>query len=85
MSDADAPAIQASVDNGSRSYTVARAERVPAEEITWSGVAGNGTTVTVMVERSSCTDPMSGEEFEATGTLTVAGQVYRGCAASLKD
>jgi uncharacterized membrane protein len=85
VSDADAPAIKASVDNGSRSYTVARAERVPADEITWSGVADNGTPVTVMVERSSCTDPMSGEEFEATGTLTLAGQTYRGCAASLKE
>jgi uncharacterized membrane protein len=85
VSDADAPAIKATVDNGSRTYTVARAERVPADEITWTGTADNGTPVTVMVERSSCADPMSGEEFEATGTLTVSGQTYRGCAASLKD
>lgn len=85
VSDADAPAIKATVDNGSRTYIVARAERVPADEITWSGIADNGTPVTVVVERSSCADPMSGEEFEATGTLTVSGQTYRGCAASLKD
>lgn len=85
VSDADAPSIKATLDNGSRTYTVARAERVPADEITWTGTADNGTQVTVMVERSSCADPMSGEEFEATGTLTVSGQTYRGCAASLKD
>lgn len=85
LSDSDTPAIKARVDNGSRAYAVARAERVPADDMTWSGPADNGAVVTVVIERSSCTDPMSGEEFEATGTLTVSGQTYRGCAASLKD
>lgn len=85
LSDAPAPSIKVSVDNGSRTYTVPRAQRVQAEELTWSGPAENGAVVTVVIERSSCSDPMSGEEFEATGTLTVSGQTYRGCAASLKD
>ncbi|QSX78147.1 MliC family protein [Agrilutibacter solisilvae] len=85
VSDSDTPAIKATVDNGNRSYAVARAQRLPADEITWSGAADNGAALTLMIERSSCTDPMSGEEFEATGTLTVSGQTWRGCAASLKD
>jgi uncharacterized membrane protein len=85
VSDAESPSIRASVDNGHRTYTVGRARRVPADEITWSGPADNGAVVTVVVERSSCTDAMSGEDFEATATLTVSGQTFRGCAASLKD
>ena len=49
---------------------------------TYRSLADDGEIVAV-IERSPCTDSMSGEAFEATATVMFGGTTYRGCGRFL--
>jgi putative lipoprotein len=49
---------------------------------TYRAATDDGEIIAV-VERSPCTDSMSGEAFEAKATVTFEGTTYRGCGRSL--
>ncbi|KPA89806.1 hypothetical protein PF66_03659 [Pseudomonas asplenii] len=55
---------------------------VTKSESTTDGFFGNaadGTEIQVLIDRSPCTDDMSGKPFEATVLLKVGDRDYHGC------
>lgn len=80
----EAPPLRATLDYGERKIEVASAQGLSGL-LGWAGKTADGTQVQLLVERKSCADGMSGEAFEATAKLTVAGKVYQGCGAFLFD
>jgi putative lipoprotein len=45
--------------------------------------AADGHDLVAVVDRSGCTDSMSGEAFEASATVTFDGTMYYGCGRFL--
>ncbi|MGY4515898.1 MliC family protein [Lysobacter sp. HA18] len=51
----------------------------------YDGRDASGRAVHITVRKERCRDGMSGQAFEATVMLDVAGTAYRGCGAHLQD
>lgn len=80
----EAPALRATLDYGERKIDVARMQGLSGL-LGWVGKTVDGIEVKLLVERKTCQDGMSGETFEASAQLTVAGKRYDGCGAYLFD
>ncbi|HIE5355300.1 TPA: MliC family protein [Stenotrophomonas maltophilia] len=74
--DGDTPGLQVQVDYGQRHFDVG-APNQGADG--WSGKAADGTDIKLTFQRTTCTDDMSGEPFEAKAMLTVGTRQYHGC------
>ncbi|GAB1595753.1 MliC family protein [Lysobacter claricitrinus] len=75
------PRLEAQLDYGQT--RVVAPLQVTANGYTGADASGNAVHVTVRKER--CRDGMSGQAFEASVTLDVAGTTYHGCGANLQD
>lgn len=73
-------ALTAHLDYGQR---LLEATGLASEADGFSGQAADGTQVELTIEERECSDPMSGERFQAGATLTVGGEEYQGCGAWL--
>jgi uncharacterized lipoprotein YbaY len=76
----DAPSLHAELDYGERIVDVAR---VTPQGDRYTGRTADGMDVALLIERTACSDGMSGEAFPATVTLTFGGRQYRGCGRFL--
>lgn len=76
----EAPTLHAELDYGARTVDVARAS---PQGDGYTGRTAGGMEVALLIERTACSDGMSGEAFPATVRLTVGGQRYRGCGRFL--
>jgi putative lipoprotein len=76
------PAMHATLDYGDRNIDIAKLQ---ASSGGFTGSSADREPVILRIDRAPCQDGMSGEAFEATVTLTVAGNAYRGCGAFLDD
>ena len=77
-----APSLLAVLDYGSRELRLAQ---VLAARDGFTGLAQDGTPITLTVETGDCRDAMSGEAFALRVRLEVGGQAYTGCGARLQD
>ncbi|MGY3264527.1 MliC family protein [Lysobacter sp. HA35] len=75
------PTLDATLDYGQTHITAPM--RTTADGYDGSDASGRAMHITVRKER--CRDGMSGQAFEATVMLDVAGTTYRGCGANLQD
>lgn len=75
-----APRLRATLDSGDRRLDL-DARRSPTG---FSGTAGR-EPLRLDIERSACTDGMSGQRFEASVTLQVGAARYAGCGGWLVD
>ena len=68
-------------DYGGRSYAFDDAERMPesGRALTTYRARSAGHALEVVVEDRPCSDTMSGEAFEATVTIRLDDEEYRGC------
>lgn len=78
----EAPALRAQLDYGERNLEVAPVE-VAADGTGYSGTAGDGTVVDVVVVAGDCSDGMSDQTYPARVQLTVGERVLHGCGAFL--
>lgn len=76
------PALQATLAYGEKQV---RATRVETTATGFAGVDAQGQRVELAIERTPCTDGMSGQRFEATARLRAGGTIYEGCGAYLAD
>ena len=51
----------------------------------FAGKATDGAKVRLVLERTECVDPMSGEKFPVDAKLEVGGNTYRGCGRFLRE
>ena len=79
-----APALRATLDNGSREVQVAQAQALP-DNSDFSGKTTDGVTVELQIKREACADTMSGEEFAASAQLKVGDQSFSGCGRFLAE
>ena len=72
-------------DYGERRIEFATPEPVvkQAERITTYRAQSKEHLIRTTIERRSCTDSMSGEQFETTVSVKVNGKLYRGCGRAL--
>ena len=80
----EAPALRATLDNGSREVQVAQAQAL-ADNAGFAGKTADGVAVELQIKREPCTDAMSGEAFAASAQLKVADQAYTGCGRFLAE
>ena len=80
----EAPALRATLDNGSREVQVVQAQALP-DNAGFSGKTADGVVVELQIKRESCTDAMSGEAFAASAQLKVGDQAYAGCGRFLAE
>ena len=81
----EAPALSATLDNGSRNVEVAQAQALTGEHTGFAGKAADGTAVELLIKREACTDAMSGEAFAASAQLKVGDDTYSGCGRFLAE
>ena len=81
----EAPALTATLDNGERNIEVAQAQALTGGNSGFSGKAGDGTAVELLIKRETCTDAMSGEAFAASAQLKVGDKTYSGCGRFLAE
>ena len=79
-----APALRATLDNGSREVQVAQAQALP-DNSGFSGKTTDGVAVELQIKREACADTMSGEEFAASAQLKVGDQSFSGCGRFLAE
>ena len=80
----EAPAMRATLDNGSREIQVAQAQPL-AGNAGFAGKTADGVALKLQIKRESCTDVMSGEAFAASAQLKVGDQTYTGCGRFLAE
>ncbi|MGY2181113.1 hypothetical protein [Pseudomonas agarici] len=76
------PALHLEMYYGEQKTDVAKTEVTPEG---FFGNAADGTEIQVLIDRKTCIDDMSGQEFEASVLLKVGDRDYRGCGVSLLD
>ena len=80
----EAPALRATLDNGSREVQVAQAQAL-ADNAGFAGKTADGVAVELQIKREPCTDAMSGEAFAASAQLKVGDQAFTGCGRFLAE
>lgn len=80
VGDGAAPTLHAELDYGEHVIDVAS---LGGGDGQWSGKSADGADVALSVDRSTCQDGMSGEDFPATATLRVGDKTYSGCGRYL--
>lgn len=76
----ETPPLRLEMNYGEQKTQVAKTESTPDG---FFGNAPDGTEIQVLIDKSTCTDDMSGKTFEATVLLKVGDRDYRGCGRSL--
>ncbi|WP_026144941.1 hypothetical protein [Pseudomonas asplenii] len=72
----ETPPLHVEMNYGQQKTEVTRSESTPDG---FFGNAADGTEVQVLIDRSTCTDDMSGRKFETTVLLKVGDRDYHGC------
>ncbi|SDS40651.1 hypothetical protein NLK61_13380 [Pseudomonas fuscovaginae UPB0736] len=72
----ETPPVHLEMNYGQQKTAVAKTESTPDG---FFGNAADGTEIQVLIDRSTCTDDMSGKQFEATVLLKVGDRDYHGC------
>lgn len=80
----DSPSLHAELDYGQRKIDIAHTQGISSTP-GFGGKTSDGIDVVLRTKLEPCSDAMSGEPFEASAELTVAGKVYQGCGAYLND
>jgi putative lipoprotein len=82
----EAPEMRLVLDYGERELTIPRTEPFSDGDGT-NGFRGevDGEAVELAIRREDCTDPMSGEAFDARATLDYQGRNYEACGRYLWD
>ncbi|BBP80337.1 hypothetical protein CCU68_05980 [Pseudomonas gingeri NCPPB 3146 = LMG 5327] len=78
----ETPELHLQMNYGEQKTDIAKTEATPEG---FFGNAADGTEIQVLIDRETCTDDMSGQEFEASVLLKVGDRDYRGCGVSLVD
>ena len=81
----EAPALTATLDNGSRTVEVAQAQALTGKNTGFAGKTADGMAVELLIKREACTDGMSGEAFAASAQLKVGDKTYSGCGRFLAE
>ncbi len=76
------PALHLEMYYGEQKTAVAKTEATPEG---FFGNAADGTEIQVLIDRKTCIDDMSAQEFEASVLLKVGDRDYRGCGVFLVD
>ncbi|SKC41592.1 MliC family protein [Pseudoxanthomonas indica] len=76
------PSVHAELDYGDRVLDIAQAD---AGDGQWTGRSSEGANVVLSVQRKTCQDAMSGEDFPATASLVVDEKTYSGCGRYLTE
>ena len=80
----EAPTLHAELDYGERMVDVGSLQSLSGV-LGYAGVAHDGASVRLVIERKPCSDGMSDETYPASAELTVGDRTYQGCGRFLFD